>query len=90
MRGATLDHRILIAASIAVFVNAFMQSLETNDFWNQGVGIYFWVAMALPFALCWTKPAQVAENEEQQLAATPAETAEESLPASEQEPVSIL
>ncbi|HET9919050.1 MAG TPA: murein biosynthesis integral membrane protein MurJ [Ktedonobacteraceae bacterium] len=87
MRKATPDHRLLLAACLATFINVFMQSLETNDIWNQGVGIYFWVIMALPFALCWTTPAPVTENEPETIEG---ETVEETLPAIQQEPLSIL
>ncbi|HZS78650.1 MAG TPA: murein biosynthesis integral membrane protein MurJ [Ktedonobacteraceae bacterium] len=63
MRGASLDYRLLLAACMAAFINMLMQSLETNDIWNQGVAIYFWIVMALPFALCWTP---MVEDEEQE------------------------
>jgi murein biosynthesis integral membrane protein MurJ len=90
MRGATLDHRILIAACVAVFINVFLQSLETNDFWNQGVAIYFWVIMALPFALCWTQPVPKTskEIEEEEVASFSAD--EERLPSLEREHVATL
>lgn len=67
MRGASLDYHLLLAACVAAFINMFMQSLETNDIWNQGVAIYFWITMALPFALCWTQPTPMVEAEEQEV-----------------------
>ncbi len=58
MRKARGDHRIVFAMALAVFVSVFMQSLDGNDFWIQAVGIYAWILMALPFALCWSAPQQ--------------------------------
>jgi len=42
-----------------------LQSLEQNDFWEQSIGIYFWIVMALPFAICWstTKQSSRIDNE---------------------------
>ncbi|MBV8821194.1 MAG: murein biosynthesis integral membrane protein MurJ [Ktedonobacteraceae bacterium] len=54
-RNTSFDHRMLLAAVLAIFFNVLVQSNESNDIWNQSVGIYFWIAMALPFALCWSQ-----------------------------------
>ena len=64
MRKATGDHRVLFAAALAVFVNMLLQSLESRDFWSQANAIYFWIIMALPFALCWYRPKQSSEIKE--------------------------
>lgn len=53
LRRATGEHRMLFATVLAIFVSVFAQSLENSDFWIQGIGVYFWVIMALPFALYW-------------------------------------
>jgi murein biosynthesis integral membrane protein MurJ len=50
----TVDHyRMLLAMAVAVFINIFLQSLESRDLWIHEVGLYFWMAMALPFARYW-------------------------------------
>ena len=64
IRKASNDQRMLAAMALAVCVSVFLQSLETRDIWIQGVGIYFWIVMALPFALCWPVPKQPPETEE--------------------------
>ncbi|MBV9691381.1 MAG: O-antigen ligase family protein [Ktedonobacteraceae bacterium] len=66
VRDTSFDQRMLLAAVLAIFFNVLVQSNESNDIWNQSVGIYFWIAMALPFALCWSQvePPQVPETKE--------------------------
>ncbi len=54
-RKATAEHRMIIAAVLGIFCSVLGQSLESNDIWNQAIGIYFWIAMALPFALYWSQ-----------------------------------
>jgi len=54
MRKASGDHRILFAAGIAALINMLAQCLDSNDIWIQGIGLYFWIIVALPFALCWS------------------------------------
>jgi putative peptidoglycan lipid II flippase len=56
MRKATPDYRMLLATVVAVFFNVVIQSLQTDDLWNPSIDIYFWIIMALPFALCWITP----------------------------------
>jgi murein biosynthesis integral membrane protein MurJ len=58
IRKTTGEQRTLLVMALVVFVNLVLQSLDVNDFWAQAVGIYFWIIMALPFALCWSKPKQ--------------------------------
>ncbi len=58
MRKATGDHIMVYATAFVVLVSVLLQSLETRDLWIQGVGIYFWIVMALPFAFCWFAPKQ--------------------------------
>jgi murein biosynthesis integral membrane protein MurJ len=62
LRKATPDYRMLLAMEIAIFFNVVVQSFESNDFWNPAISIYFWIIMALPFALCWL-PAKQVEDE---------------------------
>ena len=47
------SYRMLLAMAVAVFINIFLQSLESRDLWIHEVGLYFWMAMALPFARYW-------------------------------------
>jgi murein biosynthesis integral membrane protein MurJ len=54
MRKTTGDQRVLFIMALVVFINMVLQSFEQNDFWAQSIGIYFWIVMALPFAVCWT------------------------------------
>jgi O-antigen ligase len=54
IRAASSDYRMLLGMAIAIFFNVVVQSLESNDFWNPSISIYFWIAMSIPFALCWT------------------------------------
>ena len=70
MRKATGDHRVLFAAALAVFVNMLLQSLESRDFWSQANAIYFWIIMALPFALYWSTSKQISRTSEESLAET--------------------
>jgi putative peptidoglycan lipid II flippase len=64
MRKATPDYRMLLATVVAVFFNVVIQSLQTDDLWNPSIDIYFWIIMALPFALCWTTPNCASETGE--------------------------
>jgi O-antigen ligase len=56
MRAARSEHRVLLAAVLAVLVSTLVQSVDQNDFWDQSIGVYFWIIMALPFALHWSRP----------------------------------
>ncbi len=58
MRKATDDHRMLFVTILAVLVCVLLQSIESNNFWDPEFSIYFWVIIALPFALCWSTPKQ--------------------------------
>ena len=56
MRKTSPDHRLMLATALGIFFSMMVQSFETNDIWTQSIGPYFWICMALPFALCWTTP----------------------------------
>jgi O-antigen ligase len=58
IRKATYEHRMIIATTIAVLISVVIQCFESNDIWNQAVGIYFMIAMALPFVVYWSAPKQ--------------------------------
>lgn len=58
------NYRMLLAMAIAVFINIFLQSLESRDLWIHEVGLYFWMAMALPFVFYWLPIKQSLETGE--------------------------
>ena len=70
IRKATGDQRMLFAAALAAFVNMLLQSLLSRDFWTQAIAIYFWIIMALPFALYWSTSKQISRTSEESLAET--------------------
>ncbi len=47
------DQRLLLAMVLGCYVSVVIQCYESNDIWNQSVGIYFFMFMSLPFALAW-------------------------------------
>ena len=47
------DQRLLLAMVLGCYVCVVIQCYESNDIWNQSVGIYFFMFMSLPFALLW-------------------------------------
>jgi len=53
------EQRLLFVVALSILVSVLLQSIEVDDFWTQAVSIYFWIIMALPFALCWSKPDKV-------------------------------
>lgn len=55
VRKASSDYRVLLSMALAILVTVVIQSFDSNDFWNPGIGMYFWIIMALPFALCWSE-----------------------------------
>jgi murein biosynthesis integral membrane protein MurJ len=50
------DRRLMLAMALAVTVSAVVQSIDSNNLWTQAISIYFWIIIALPFALCWSRP----------------------------------
>ncbi len=52
---------------MVVLVSMVLQSLEQNDFWEQSIGIYFWIVMALPFAICWSTTKQSSRTDKEAL-----------------------
>ncbi len=47
------DQRLLISIVLGCYASVVLQCYESNDIWNQSVGIYFFMFMALPFVLYW-------------------------------------
>jgi putative peptidoglycan lipid II flippase len=64
-RKAIGEQRALFAMALAVFVNVLVQSFDSNQIWSQGIGVYFWMIMALPFALCWSASKQSPKIDEE-------------------------
>jgi O-antigen ligase len=58
MLKASGERRVLFAVALAVFVNVFVLSIDNSDLWIEDFSIYFWVIVALPFALYWSMPDQ--------------------------------
>ena len=61
IRKATGERRMLYAAALAALICVLFQSQESNDFWIQAIAVYFWIFMALPFALNWSTPKPLPE-----------------------------
>ncbi|GCE25380.1 hypothetical protein KDA_08640 [Dictyobacter alpinus] len=59
---STYEHKLLLAIAFGTLVSIVIQGYESNDIWNQGVGIYFFVLMALPFTRYWDSQKQQAQT----------------------------
>jgi len=55
IRRTTGEQRLLFVIALAVSVSMLIQDFEASEIWNQSIGIYFWIVMALPFALLWSE-----------------------------------
>ncbi|MGZ6364371.1 MAG: murein biosynthesis integral membrane protein MurJ [Ktedonobacteraceae bacterium] len=53
IRRSTGEQRLLFVIALAVSVSMLIQGFEASEIWNQSIGIYFWIVMALPFAFLW-------------------------------------
>ena len=58
---------MLFVVVLAVFVNVFLLSLDNSDLWIEDFSIYFWIIMALPFALYWNVPDQSSKTNQKSL-----------------------
>jgi O-antigen ligase len=67
IRKTTGDRRMLFVTALAVLAAMLVQSFESNEIWNQSVGIYFWIVMSLPFALCWSIQRKLPPEENQEI-----------------------
>jgi O-antigen ligase len=47
------ERQVLFVVATMALCNALVQSLDVSDLWDQAIGVYFWIIMALPFAACW-------------------------------------
>ncbi|MFL5691995.1 MAG: lipid II flippase MurJ [Ktedonobacteraceae bacterium] len=62
---ADQDRRLMLAMALAVTVSAVVESIDSNNLWTQAISIYFWIIIALPFALCWPRPHAEADKEKE-------------------------
>jgi len=64
MRKAAGDQhrRLMLAMALAVTVSAVVESIDSNNLWTQAISIYFWIIIALPFALCWSTAKESSET----------------------------
>ena len=53
IRTTTGNQRMLFATALAAFLSMIVQSFASSDVWIPGIGIYFWIIMALPFVQHW-------------------------------------
>ncbi len=58
------DRRLMLAMALAVTVSAIAGSIDSNNLWTQAISIYFWTIIALPFALCWSRPHESSETDQ--------------------------
>ncbi|BCL83379.1 O-antigen ligase family protein [Ktedonobacteria bacterium brp13] len=54
--------RLFLAAAIGTFVSFLIQGYESNDMWNQEVGMYFFILLALGFCRYWDTTKQKARQ----------------------------
>lgn len=66
-RKTTDDQRMLFVMALVVFANMILQSFDADDFWAQSIAVYFWIVMALPFALCWSSMKQSSKTNKEAL-----------------------
>lgn len=50
------NHQLIFVTVFATCASVVLQSIQTNDIFILGIGLYFWILMALPFARCWSNP----------------------------------
>jgi putative peptidoglycan lipid II flippase len=55
IRRTTGERRLLFAMALLALINMLIQSIEVDDLWSQGIALYFWVAVTLPYAAYWFK-----------------------------------
>ncbi len=67
IRKTTGDQRALFVMALIVLVNMVLQSFDANDFWAQSIDIYFWIVIALPFAVCWSTTKQSSRTNKEAL-----------------------
>jgi murein biosynthesis integral membrane protein MurJ len=56
------EKRMLFVVALSILVSAIIQSFEVDDLWIQEIGLYFWMIMAFPFALCWSRQEDLSDD----------------------------
>jgi murein biosynthesis integral membrane protein MurJ len=52
----SVHHRFLLALVLWALISATLQCFEVNDLWDiSQISVYFFMVLALPFAICWMK-----------------------------------
>jgi O-antigen ligase len=64
MRKTTGAHQMLFLTALAILASVLIQSFGATDILSQNIGLYFWIIMALPFALYWSVSKQLTETKE--------------------------
>jgi O-antigen ligase len=59
------DRKLMLAMALAVTVSAVVESIDSNNLWTQSISIYFWIIIALPFALCWSRRHEPSESDKE-------------------------
>ena len=55
----------MLAMALAVTVSAVVESIDSNNLWTQAISMYFWIIIALPFALYWSRPHEPSETDKE-------------------------
>lgn len=91
MRKASGERRLLFAVALAALVNVLVQSLDSNDLWDQAISIYIWIILTLPFALCWAKlELETEEQPDADFSNMPTEPRLKALRPAEEEQVTLV
>jgi O-antigen ligase len=64
LRKTTGTHQMLFLTALAILASVFLQSIGSIDILFKEIGLYFWIIMALPFALYWSGSKQLTETKE--------------------------
>jgi len=67
MQKTTGTHRMLFLTALATLVSVCLQSNGAVDILFLEIGLYFWIIMALPFALYWPTSKQLSATGEEAL-----------------------
>ena len=59
----SVQRRFLLALVLWALISATLQCFEVNDLWDiSQISVYFFIVLALPFAVCWMKEEPNSEN----------------------------
>ncbi|WP_216368819.1 lipid II flippase MurJ [Dictyobacter arantiisoli] len=89
-KGAGYEQKMLIAGAFGTFISIVIQGYESNDIWNQAVGIYFFIFVALPFCRYWDKEKPFVTTDALGNAADASSLRNTDTPANEQEALATV